>query len=831
MKKLFTSTFLLLFTLGIQAQSVSITAGSAQACVGALLDSGGEGGSGYGNNENHTLVLCPDVAGAAISLQWITFNLSTAGQDPIDQLSIYDGNSISAPLIGTYTGNTSPGIVSGSFANTSGCLTLVFTSNATGVGIFAAAITCYEPCEPPTAVASVLGESIPVLACQGQVLTFDASASFAAAGFNVEGYTWYYDDGVVDYVSGAVAQHTFNEPGEYMVQVEVQDDNGCINTNLVDLQVLVSTTPLFNGISELETTLCTGEVLNLDGTNTQAVTWSALPESGIGSPIELPDLLGVPFSTPITFTNFSPGQTLTSANDILSVCVSMEHSFMGDLVISLMCPNGQSMVFHQQGGGGTYLGGANDNDGVNPVIGTCWDYCWSPTATNGTWVQAVAAGQTMTGGTPPSNALIPGTYSSVEPFNQLVGCPLNGTWTFTVVDLWASDNGFLCDWSMNFNPSLFPDLTEFTPVLGLNAADSAWWSGPDIVSSGPGTAVVVPTTPGTFNYTFSVIDNFGCTYDTTIVVTVLPGILGPINIVGDTLLCEGEVTNLTAPAGFETYLWSNSATGPSISVGTSGTYTVTVGSSGCTLQSPPITVTVNPNPQPVIVGPDFSCGGQPVELATSLPYDSYLWSNQATSSTVVVGSGTYTVQVVLSGCPGQSAPFNVVIGSDPNAAFTTNPNSPQPQGSTVVFSDASAGNGSSIVNWSWDFGNGETSSGAIPPSITYPLPGTYPVVLTITTADGCTDSFTLFYVIQPEEVIVPNVFTPNNDGNNDLLVIENVQYYGNVLEIFNRWGNKIFESRNYRNTWRATDVPDGTYYYVLRLDNGTEYTGHLTILR
>ena len=43
----------------------------------------------------------------------------------------------------------------------------------------------------------------------------------------------------------------------------------------------------------------------------------------------------------------------------------------------------------------------------------------------------------------------------MEPFTDLVGCPLNGTWTLTVNDLFAIDNGYICDWSINFDPTLF----------------------------------------------------------------------------------------------------------------------------------------------------------------------------------------------------------------------------------------------------------------------------------------------------------------------------------------------------------------------------------------
>jgi gliding motility-associated-like protein len=826
MNKVFTLIVPILIATGLQAQSVLISDGTASACNGALIDSGGEGGPGYGNNENHTLVLCPDQPDGAISLQWAIFDLATTGTAPIDQLSIYDGDSTSDPLIGTFTGSANPGVISASFANATGCLTLVFTSNDAGTGAFAASITCYEPCEPPTAIASVQGETVPILACQGEVLTFDASASYAAQGFSVAGYTWYWDDGTSDFISGAVALKQFNEPGEYVVQVEVQDDNGCINTNLVDLQVLVSTTPDFSGITPSQT-ICEGSTLLLDGTPTQPVTWSALPENNLGGSIALPDLQGVPFSSTIEFTQFEPGQILNDGNQLESVCVSMEHTFIGDLVISLACPNGQTVTFHQQEGGGTFVGDANDADDVDPIIGTCWDYCWSPTATLGTWA---AESNTNTMPTTQGTALIPGTYSSVEPFSQLQGCPLNGTWTFTIVDLWGIDNGFLCDWELNFDPSLFPGLTEFTPDLGLEYADSAYWEGPDISDPGPATSILTATTPGDYDYTFYVVDNFGCTYDTTITITVVPFNNDPIAISGPTTICTGATAQLSAPAGYTSYVWSNGATGQTITVG-AGTYSVTVDASVCNFVSAQHTVTEVPQPQPVITGPPFACGGALAELTTTEPFDNYTWSNGATTDSITVGTGSYTVTVTNDGCVGTSAPFQVQVGSDPQAAFATDPTSPQPIGAVVDMINNSSGNGASITDNDWSVSNGLFTSSEFEPTFTFIDPGTYPITLIVTASDGCTDTLTINFVIQPQDIEVPNVFTPNNDGINDALVFENVQYYSNHLVVYNRWGQIVHETNNYRNNWRATDVPDGTYYFILNLENGKEYAGHVTILR
>lgn len=373
-------------------QGHAINNGSISTCSGALLDSGGEGASGYSNNEDFTHTICPDTPGGAISLNFITFNLSAAGVAPVDFMAIYDGNGTGAPLLGTWTGNSLQGqVVSASAGNPTGCLTIVFHSNNTGTGVFAASISCYQPCARPTAVAD-LGGTGTVKICPGESVTFNSSGSYAATGFNIANRRWDFGDGTVLNNAGTVVNHTYTDPGGYVAQLYLEDNNGCASTNLVDLLVLVGTEPHFGSITGASG--CSGEELCLTGA-VDATTWTELPEANLGDGVFLPDNVGSCFTTTLTFDQFGLGQTLTDVNDLLGICVNMEHSFMGDLVIQVISPTGQSVILHQQGGGGTYVGGANDNDNSNnPVIGECWAYCWSPTATWGTWAQSAAGGAT-----------------------------------------------------------------------------------------------------------------------------------------------------------------------------------------------------------------------------------------------------------------------------------------------------------------------------------------------------------------------------------------------------------------------------------------------------
>jgi gliding motility-associated-like protein len=305
----------------------------------------------------------------------------------------------------------------------------------------------------------------------------------------------------------------------------------------------------------------------------------------------------------------------------------------------------------------------------------------------------------------------------------------------------------------------------------------------------------------------------------------------PPVITGDTIACEGQGVVLNAGSGYDDYIWTNGYFGPTVLVGP-GSYMCLATSGNCRLASNQITVYGVPNPEPDITGQLFSCGGTPATLGTDEDYPQYLWSNGSTADVITVGTGSYFVTVTdANGCFANSDTVNVVSANDPAAGIGSNSPSSVFPPSSVTYYDISTIDGSTIVNSSW-YIDSVPVAGSDSISFLFDTPGTYNIMLTVTTADGCTSTITYQQIVVPLEIEVPNVFSPNGDGQNDALVFTGAEYYpGNKLSVYNRWGQPIYETTSYRNNWRAPNVSEGTYFYVLKLPNGKEYTGHVTLLR
>ena len=519
------------FTVVTQAQISISSTDLIEGCDDALVDSGSSTGP-YGANENEFVTICPTAPDTTIWIEWSVFDLDAAST-----ITIHDGDNTFAPILAQGSGDQLQGMVQiASEANPTGCLTVVFTSGESSSGNFAAGINCGQPCAVPV---PVVNSEIPApyRVCPGEEVPFDGADSYATGDAEIT--TWYWDwngDGAVDdSTDNGYAVHVYDEPGIHRMQMSLIDAIGCESVQLTNYLVYVSNDPLWT-MDPLSLNACTGEQVDLS-VSIEGQPFTLEPSVDFGGGLFIPDEPGQCFSSELTFTQFIPGQTILSAADAIeNFFINFEHSFMGDLTITFECPNGQSMMVHQQGGGGTFLGVPVDNDGDPDTPGVGFDYYWAPDATNGTWAD-------NTQGTLPS-----GTYESVQTWGNLDGCPLNGVWQMEICDLWGSDNGFVFDWAIQFADSLYPAELSFTPTFGLEC-DSTFWTTPqqaqnNLLSGQWNCAEVGVTveTPGTQVYTAHAVNNFGCEYTQDVEVEYVA--FSPFIESSADIFCGGEAVEL-----------------------------------------------------------------------------------------------------------------------------------------------------------------------------------------------------------------------------------------------------------------------------------------------
>ena len=108
-------------------------------------------------------------------------------------------------------------------------------------------------------------------------------------------------------------------------------------------------------------------------------------------------------------------------------------------------------------------------------------------------------------------------------------------------------------------------------------------------------------------------------------------------------------------------------------------------------------------------------------------------------------------------------------------------------------------------------------------------PGRYNVE--VTDSLGCSIAL-VSRVPLDSDIYIPNVFTPNEDGTNDLFFIRNLSQSGfNKLLITNRWGKEVYSSENYQNNWKGEGAADGIYFYRLQINGKDPVTGWVEIMR
>jgi gliding motility-associated-like protein len=275
----------------------------------------------------------------------------------------------------------------------------------------------------------------------------------------------------------------------------------------------------------------------------------------------------------------------------------------------------------------------------------------------------------------------------------------------------------------------------------------------------------------------------------------------------------------------------------------SGPYTVTItDANGCSVTD---TITVNAlttviadagNDSTECNGGSFTLDGSGSTGATTyqwlqLPSNTTVGNAVTTTVTPPGGSTSYVLVASNGAC---SATDTVIITSTPGPVANAGPDQSIITGMMATLGGNPTGPPGSTYAWGPVTGLGD-------PTMANPVAspaGTTTYTVYVTDANGCVGSDTMDLVVVPA-IKFPNGFTPNGDGVNDVWEIDNIYLFPDCqVEVYNRWGELLFNSIGYNPPWdgrfEGKDVPVGTYYYIIKLNDPLfpdVYTGPLTIMR
>lgn len=653
--------------------------------------------------------------------------------------------------------------------------------------------------------------------CQG------GSTSLTAAGAG--SYSWLPSTGLSSTSGATVTATPLNT-----ITYTITGTNG-ICTRDTTVTITVTNNPVVS-VTPASATVCQGTSTILTASGAASYSWSAA--TGLNS-TNTATVTATPLST-ITYT-------VTGANGTCTHDTTITITVLNNPVVSVsptsasICRNGNTSLTASGATSYTWLpiaglisatGASVTASPVNTVTytvtgttGACsHDTTVTVTVLNNPVVNVIAASDTICQGI--STSLIAGgatTYTWL-PSTGLSGTsgaavtanPTN-TITYTITGTIGS-----CSHDTTITITVNP-----TPTISVSPASSTSCRGGSstLVASGnstsyiwaPGTGLssttgssVTATPTNTTTYTVTGTLN-GCTNSDTAYILVTPLPVITLNSVGTTI-CQGASTVLSA-SGATTYIWSPSATlssssGSSVTATPAVTtlYTV-IGVIGNCNSNGSVTVTVIP---PAIANAglnDTICLGESAQLSGS-GGDTYSWQpstglNNVSISNPVATPNTTTSYTVNASNGGQCVSVDTVtvyVNSIPgvNAGNDTLINIGDP----LVLN----GSGQGTLIWSED-GSTLSCYACAYPSASPETSANY--YLLVTDVNGCKNNDTVFVEVSNEQAIyIPNSFSPNGDGLNDIFIAKGYGVKEIQMMIFDRWGEKVFDSKNTGKGWDGT---------------------------
>jgi len=376
------------------------------------------------------------------------------------------------------------------------------------------------------------------------------------------------------------------------------------------------------------------------------------------------------------------------------------------------------------------------------------------------------------------------------------------------------------------------------------------------------TITVFPTT--TSSYAVEVTDSNGClSPPVTVTVTVRPALSATATATGP--ICVGDTATLSAAGhgGDSTYTFNwmpGNKTGASIAVtpAVSTSYTVTVTDGCADTVKDSVQVTIMPSPT-INFTADTLNGCSPLcvqfhDMTTSAGgISSWSWTfgDGSTSTSqnpthCFTDPGNYNVNLAVtsnSGCKAsQNAPGLITVYSHPKAAFTYSPSPVTVMEPLVQFTDMST-DAYGINNWVWLFGDSYGSTDQNP-THSYTDSGKMCASLTVTNEHGCTADTTECIDVEPIFIIyIPNAFTPNGDGLNEVFTAKGVGIKSFEMWIFDRWGQQLYHVTDMSTGWNGTVqggtsgqiVQEDTYVYLIEVNDvfnkSHRYVGRVSVIK
>ncbi len=296
-------------------------------------------------------------------------------------------------------------------------------------------------------------------------------------------------------------------------------------------------------------------------------------------------------------------------------------------------------------------------------------------------------------------------------------------------------------------------------------------------------------------------------------------------------LGNGAINNITIDNGATpySYQWSNNATTLNLNNLSAGTYNLVVTDNfGCSVSN---SFTINNLSPPEIDTTNVSiiaesCGDNNGAISNitinggNAPY-TYSWNNSYSTLDINNLNGNQSYQLIVSDIHNCKDTVMLFVNehTSPTALFNSTAYEYYTNESFLLSNLSS----NDVVTFNYDFENSTT--GIENPTISYNTEGTYNICLTVTNPFGCEAAYCHQYTIIDEHIslIVPNIFTPNGDYENDIFIIQDITATQG-LQIFDRWGVLVFEASPYLNDWDGKNkagklLSEGTYYYIIEDKN------------